>query len=63
MANRLKDWRKDAQRDKRGLEIEHLVPAMLQYVKDNYEPFVQYSVGSGINYMMYRYANRPLAEK
>ena len=43
-------WLKQRQRDKRGLEIQHLVPDMLQYVSERYIPPVQYSVSSEIKY-------------
>ena len=35
---------KDIKRDRRGAEIRHLVPQMLQYVDDHYKPRVQYSL-------------------
>ena len=35
---------KEIERDRRGVEIRHLVPQMLQYVDDHYEPRVQYSL-------------------
>ena len=35
---------KEIERDRRGVEIQHLVPQMLQYVDDHYEPRVQYSL-------------------
>lgn len=31
-------------RDKRGLEIQHLVPRMLKYVDDHYKPRIRYSL-------------------
>ena len=37
-------WLKRRQRDKRGKEIKHLVPKMLQYVNEHYKPRVQYSL-------------------
>ena len=52
MANKLKNWLKNRQRDRRGPEIEYLVPDMLQYVKDNYEPLVQYCVVPEIKYSL-----------
>lgn len=38
------EWLKRRKRDKRGRELRHLVPAMLQYVADHYKPKVQYCV-------------------
>ena len=38
-------WLKRRRRDKRGLEIQHLVPDMLRYVSERYVPTVRYSVG------------------
>ena len=38
-------WLKRRQRDRRGLEIQHLVPEMLRYVADRYEPQIKYSIG------------------
>ncbi len=35
---------KTIMRDRRGMEIQHLVPRMLQYVDDHYVPRVQYSL-------------------
>ena len=45
-------WLKRRQRDKRGTEIQHLVPEMLQYVAEHYEPKVQYSISSDIKYSL-----------
>ncbi len=46
-------WLKRRKREKRGLEIQHLVPEMLQYVADRFEPKVQYSVSaSGTRYSL-----------
>ncbi len=39
-------WLKRIRRAKRGREIQHLVPEMLQYVADHYVPTVQYSIDS-----------------
>ena len=46
-------WLKRRRREKRGLEIQHLVPEMLQYVADRYVPEVQYCItDSGIKYSL-----------
>ena len=45
-------WLKRRKRDKRGLEIRHLVPEMLQYVSDRYVDKGQYSVASGNLYSL-----------
>ena len=45
-------WLKRRQRDRRGLEIQHLVPDMLQYVSDRYVPKVQYSISSDIKHSL-----------
>ncbi len=39
-------WLKRIRRAKRGREIQHLVPEMLQYVADHYVPQVQYCIDS-----------------
>ncbi len=51
MKNRLKSWLSNRRRDRRGPEIQHLVPEMLAYVKERYKPLIQYSVS-----MDYRYS-------
>ena len=38
-------WLKSRERDQRGADLQHLVPKMLQYVAERYEPLVQYSLG------------------
>ena len=52
MKNRLKSWRNNRRRDRRGPEIEHLVPEMLAYVKERYKPLIQYSVSSHYRYSL-----------
>ncbi len=37
-------WLKRWRRDRRGLEIRHLVPEMLRYVSEQYRPIVRYSI-------------------
>ena len=52
MKNRLKRWLSDKRRDRRGTEIQHLVPEMLAYVKKQYKPRVKYSISSDILYSL-----------
>ena len=52
MKSRLKSWRSDRRRDRRGPEIEHLVPEMLAYVRERYKPPVQYSVSLDYRYSL-----------
>lgn len=42
-------WMKRRERDRRGLDLQHLVPEMLQYVAERYEPLIQYSIGGEVS--------------
>ena len=37
-------WLKRRQRDRRGVVLQYLVPEMLKYVADRYEPLIQYCI-------------------
>ncbi len=45
-------WLKRIRRDRRGREIDYLVPEMLQYVSDRHKPLVQYSVAPKVKYSL-----------
>ena len=54
-------WVERRRRDQRGLEIQHLVPDMLQYVSERYEPLVQYCITPS-DHIKYSLPSLPLNE-